>query len=246
MESRQVFPLVHTIAVDNPEHCILAGTLYGYGTNCQCSACLTPKDALGDVTGAAQWPVRTMAIHKALSEAIDDASGKTAQALYTAHLRGQISVPRVGSKRTHDEAETDIVSLPSIHDAKEWANQSFKDMSYRKGIRPALRNFTAAAGGFAILGLSYDRLHMARLGAFKRLCILALAVYADKHGLKKAIEMLNSRFTARGKHDGLDRCILLPMISNGRARGVLQVLATRLVQNHEEKQGLCHSEPAGL
>jgi hypothetical protein len=119
-------------------------------------------------------------------------------------------------------------------------------MSYRKGIRPALRNFTAAAGGFAILGLSYDRLHMARLGAFKRLCILALAVYADKHGLKKAIDMLNSRFTARGKHDGLDRCVLLPMISNGRARGVLQVLATRLVQNHEEKQGLCHSEPAGL
>ena len=43
-----MFPLVHTIAVDNPEHCILAGTLYGYGTNCQCSACLTPKDALGD------------------------------------------------------------------------------------------------------------------------------------------------------------------------------------------------------
>ena len=94
-----------------------------------------------------------------------------------------------------------------IAEAKTWAKRVFHDMSFRTDLRPALLDFPAAGCGFAILGLSYDRLHMARTGAFKRLCLMVLAVYATLHGIAGAIAMLNARFASRGKHDGLDRYI---------------------------------------
>ncbi len=216
LETRPVFPLIHTIAVDNPEHCILAGTMYGYGTNCQCSACLTPKDALGDLPAAARFPMRTMQMHKALQEALDDNTGAKAVGLYKSHLEAATSDAHAGAKRKRaGGALSDAAPSPSVKDAMAWVTETFKSMSYRMGIRPALHDFPAAGGGYAILGLSYDRLHMARLGAFKRLCILALAVYAKELGVKDAIDTLNTRFSSRGKHDGLDRCVLPPFI--GRA-----------------------------
>jgi hypothetical protein len=98
-------------------------------------------------------------------------------------------------------------------------------MSYRKGILPALHDFPAAGGGYAILGLSYDRLHMARLGAFKRLAILALAVCAEEHhSVRTAIDLLNSRFVSRGKHDGLDRSVVVPCSAADRAHGAKGVV----------------------
>ena len=211
LEMRPVFPLIHTIAVDNPEHCILAGTMYGYGTNCQCSACLTPKDALGDLAAAARFPMRTVQMHKALQEALDDETGAKAVELYKSHLEAANSDARTGGKRKRTGGSVRDPS-PSAKDAKAWVTETFKSMSYRMGIRPALHDFPAAGGGYAILGLSYDRLHMARLGAFKRLCILALAVYAKKLGVKDAIDTLNPRFSSRGKHDGLGRCVMPPFI----------------------------------
>jgi len=213
-ETRPVFPLIHTIAVDNPEHCILAGTMYGYGTNCQCSACLTPKDALGDLPAAALYEMRTVEMHKALQEALDDDTGAKAVELYKSHRKAATSDAGAGAKRKRSRGDVSDAS-PSVKDAMAWVTETFKSMSYRMGIRPALHDFPAAGGGYAILGLSYDRLHMARLGAFKRLCILALAVYSPKLGVKDAIDTLNTRFSSRGKHDGLDRCVLPPFI--GRA-----------------------------
>ena len=68
-------------------------------------------------------------------------------------------------------------------------------------------DFPAAGGGWAILGLSYDGLHMTLLGSLKRKFLLTLACYAKELGLKKAISTLNTRLTSRGKHDGLDRCL---------------------------------------
>ena len=222
-----MFPLVHTIAVDNPEHCILAGTLYGYGTNCQCSACLTPKDALGDLEGSAKYPVRTVQMFTALRAAMEDASGRKAMQLYKSHLEAEAAVntASAGTKRRREDAggTADVVD-PSATEAKSWVNETFKSMSYRKGILPALHDFPAAGGGFAILGLSYDRLHMARLGAFKRLAILALAVYAEDLPLRAAIDLLNSRFVSRGKHDGLDRSALVPCSAADRAHGANGVL----------------------
>jgi hypothetical protein len=224
-----VFPLVHTIAVDNPEHCILAGTLYGYGTNCQCSACLTPKDALGDLEGSAKYPVRTVQMFTALRAAMEDASGRKAMQLYNSHLEAEAAVNTASAgtkRRREDSGGTADVADPSAAQAKLWVNETFKSMSYRKGILPALHDFPAAGGGYAILGLSYDRLHMARLGAFKRLAILALAVYASSSNrpLKAAIELLNSRFVSRGKHDGLDRSVSVPCSAADRAHGTKGVL----------------------
>ena len=224
-----MFPLVHTIAVDNPEHCILAGTLYGYGTNCQCSACLTPKDALGDLEGSAKYPVpvRTVQMFTALRAAMEDASGRKAMQLYKSHLEAEAAVNTASAgtkRRREDSGGTADVADPSAAQAKLWVNETFKSMSYRKGILPALHDFPAAGGGYAILGLSYDRLHMARLGAFKRLAILALAVYASNRPLKAAIELLNSRFVSRGKHDGLDRSVSVPCSAADRAHGTKGVL----------------------
>jgi hypothetical protein len=218
---------VHTIAVDNPEHCILAGTLYGYGTNCQCSACLTPKDALGDLEGSAAYPVRTVQMFTALRAAMEDATGRRAIQLYKSHLEAEAAVNAAsgGTKRRRNDPEgTADVADPPAADAKTWVNETFKSMSYRKGILPALHDFPAAGGGYAILGLSYDRLHMARLGAFKRLAILALAVYAVELPLRAAIDLLNSRFVSRGKHDGLDRSALVPCSAADRAHGANGVL----------------------
>ena len=224
-----MFPLVHTIAVDNPEHCILAGTLYGYGTNCQCSACLTPKDALGDWEGSAKYPVRTVQMFTApgLRAARADATGRKAIQLYKSHLEAEAAVndPSAGTKRRRNDAGgTAYVADPTAAEAMTWVNDTFKSMSYRKGILPALHDFPAAGGGYAILGLSYDRLHMARLGAFKRLAILALAVYAVELPLRAAIDLLNSRFVSRGKHDGLDRSALVPCSAADRAHGTKGVL----------------------
>jgi hypothetical protein len=42
-------PLVHVLALDHPEHGIVGGLIQGPGTECACSACLTPKDSLGDI-----------------------------------------------------------------------------------------------------------------------------------------------------------------------------------------------------
>ena len=223
-----MFPLVHTIAVDNPEHCILAGTLYGYGTNCQCSACLTPKDALGDLEGSVKYPVRTVEMFTALCAAMEDATGRKAIQLYKSHLEAEAAVndPSAGTKRRrNDAAATADVADPTAADAKTWVSETFKSMSYRKGILPALHDFPAAGGGFAILGLSYDRLHMARLGAFKRLAILALAVCAkEQDSVRNAIALLNSRFVSRGKHDGLDRSVVVPCSAADRAHGAKGVL----------------------
>lgn len=223
-----MFPLVHTIAMDNPEHCILAGTLYGYGTNCQCSACLTPKDALGDLEGSVKYPVRTVEMFTALRAAMEDATGRKAIQLYKSHLEAEAAVndPSAGTKRRrNDAAATADVADPTAADAKTWVSETFKSMSYRKGILPALHDFPAAGGGFAILGLSYDRLHMARLGAFKRLAILALAVCAKEQGsVRNAIALLNSRFVSRGKHDGLDRSVVVPCSAADRAHGAKGVL----------------------
>ena len=223
-----MFPLVHTIAVDNPEHCILAGTLYGYGTNCQCSACLTPKDALGDLEGSAKYPVRTMQTFTALRAAMEDATGRKAIQLYKSHLEAEAAVddPAAGTKRRRDDAGAAAsVADPTAAAAKTWVNDTFKSMSYRKGILPALHDFPAAGGGYAILGLSYDRLHMARLGAFKRLAILALAVCAEEHhSVRNAIDLLNYRFVSRGKHDGLDRSVVVPCSAADRAHGAKGVV----------------------
>ena len=224
-----MFPLVHTIAVDNPEHCILAGTLYGYGTNCQCSACLTPKDALGDLEGSVKYPVRTVQMFTALRAAMEDTTGRKAIQLYKSHLEAEAAVNTASAgtkRRREDSGGTADVADPSAAQAKLWVNETFKSMSYRKGILPALHDFPAAGGGYAILGLSYDRLHMARLGAFKRLAILALAVYASSSNrpLKAAIELLNSRFVSRGKHDGLDRSVSVPCSAADRAHGAKGVL----------------------
>ena len=224
-----MFPLVHTIAVDNPEHCILAGTLYGYGTNCQCSACLTPKDALGDLEGSGTYPVRTVQMFTALRAAMEDSTGRRAIQLYKSHLEAEAAVNAASAgtkRRREDSGGTADVADPSAAQAKLWVNETFKSMSYRKGILPALHDFPAAGGGYAILGLSYDRLHMARLGAFKRLAILALAVYASSSNrpLKAAIELLNSRFVSRGKHDGLDRSVSVPCSAADRAHGTKGVL----------------------
>ena len=223
-----MFPLVHTIAVDNPEHCILAGTLYGYGTNCQCSACLTPKDALGDLEGSAKYPVRTMQTFTAFRAAMEDATGRKAIQLYKSHLEAEAAVddPAAGTKRRWDCAGAAAsVADPTAAAAKTWVNDTFKSMSYRKGILPALHDFPAAGGGYAILGLSYDRLHMARLGAFKRLAILALAVCAEEHhSVRTAIDLLNSRFVSRGKHDGLDRSVVVPCSAADRAHGAKGVV----------------------
>ena len=223
-----MFPLVHTIAVDNPEHCILAGTLYGYGTNCQCSACLTPKDALGDLEGSVKYPVRTVQMFTALRAAMEDTTGRKAIQLYKSHLEAEAAVndPSAGTKRRRNDAGgTADVADPTAAEAKTWVSETFKSMSYRKGILPALHDFPAAGGGFAILGLSYDRLHMARLGAFKRLAILALAVCAkEQNSVRKAIDLLNSRFVSRGKHDGLDRSVVVPCSAADRAHGAKGVL----------------------
>ena len=99
-----MFPLVHTIAVDNPEHCILAGTLYGYGTNCQCSACLTPKDVLGDLEGSAKYPVRTVQMFTALRAAMEDASGRKAMQLYKSHLEAEAAVNTASAVGWHQAA----------------------------------------------------------------------------------------------------------------------------------------------
>ena len=223
-----MFPLVHTIAVDNPEHCILAGTLYGYGTNCQCSACLTPKDALGDLEGSVKYPVRTVQMFTALRAAMEDTTGRKAIQLYKSHLEAEAAVndPSAGTKRRRNDAGgTADVADPTAAEAKTWVSETFKSMSYRKGTLPALHDFPAAGGGFAILGLSYDRLHMARLGAFKRLAILALAVCAkEQNSVRDAIALLNSRFVSRGKHDGLDRSVVVPCSAADRAHGAKGVL----------------------
>ncbi len=134
-----------------------------------------------------------------------------------------------GTKRRREDSDaggTADVADPTATEAKSWVNETFKSISYRKGILPALHDFPAAGGGYAILGLSYDRLHMARLGAFKRLAILALAIYASSSNgpLKAAIELLNSRFVSRGKHDGLDRSVSVPCSAADRAHGTKGVL----------------------
>jgi hypothetical protein len=66
---------------------------------------------------------------------------------------------------------------------------------------------------------------MARLGAFKRLAILALAVCAEEHhSVRTAIDLLNSRFVSRGKHDGLDRSVVVPCSAADRAHGAKGVV----------------------
>ena len=207
LDQLTMFPLLHSIPIDHPEHCIVAGILPGCAPNCQCSGCLTPKDSLGDLL--ASFPPRTEDTYRAFTAALEDASGEKALELYTARVGADPVDQHVGSsssgrKRSRGEANARV---PSIAAAKTWAKRVFHDMSFRTDLRPALLDFPAAGCGFAILGLSYDRLHMARTGAFKRLCLMVLAVYATLHGIAGAIAMLNARFASRGKHDGLDRYI---------------------------------------
>jgi hypothetical protein len=189
---------------------------------------LTPKDALGDLEGSAKYPVRTMQTFTALRAAMEDATGRKAIQLYKSHLEAEAAVddPVAGTKRRRDDAGAAAsVADPTAAAAKTWVNDTFKSMSYRKGILPALHDFPAAGGGYAILGLSYDRLHMARLGAFKRLAILALAVCAEEHhSVRTAIDLLNSRFVSRGKHDGLDRSVVVPCSAADRAHGAKGVV----------------------
>ena len=164
----------------------------------------------------------------ALRAAREDATGRKAIQLYKSHLEAEAAVddPVAGTKRRRDDAGAAAsVVLPTAAAAKTWVNDTFKSMSYRKGILPALHDFPAAGGGYAILGLSYDRLHMARLGAFKRLAILALAVCAEEHhSVRTAIDLLNSRFVSRGKHDGLDRSVVVPCSAADRAHGAKGVV----------------------
>ena len=58
MQTVTAFPLVHALALDHPEHGIVGGLIQGPGTACACSACLTPKDSLGDIVGAIAFPAR--------------------------------------------------------------------------------------------------------------------------------------------------------------------------------------------
>ena len=234
-----MFPLLHSIPADHPEHCILAGVLPGHGPNCQCSGCLTPKDSLGDLL--AMFPVRTEETYRAFTEALQDTSGDMARNLYIEHLATETVDQPVGGTggtdpRRKKRARVDTNAHgPSITDSIAWVKRIFHEMSFRIDLRPALMDFPAAGCGFAILGLSYDRLHMARTGAFKRLCLLVLAVYASMRGIDAAIALLNARFTSRGKHDGLDRYICRKAhVLRARSLPARQVLAERTVQSLEE------------
>ena len=175
-----------------------------------------------------KYPVRTVQMFTALRAAMEDTTGRKAIQLYKSHLEAEAAVndPSAGTKRRRNDAGgTADVADPTAAEAKTWVSETFKSMSYRKGILPALHDFPAAGGGYAILGLSYDRLHMARLGAFKRLAILALAVCAkEQNSVRDAIELLNSRFVSRGKHDGLDRSVVVPCSAADRAHGAKGVL----------------------
>lgn len=208
MQTVTAFPLVHALALDHPEHGIVGGLIQGPGTASACSACLTPKDSLGDIVGAIAFPVRTLRTYTELVEAYDDASGAKARALHSAHLASHPMDAHAASagspskrRRVHQSPAQALAA------AKKFVKDMLRAMSYRPDVRPALLDFPAAGGGWAILGLSYDGLHMTLLGSLKRKFLLTLACYAKELGLTKAISTLNARLTSRGKHDGLDRCL---------------------------------------
>ena len=208
MRTVTAFPLVHALALDHPEHGIVGGLIQGPGTECACSACLTPKDSLGDIVGAMAFPVRTLRTYEELVDAYDDPSGERALALHSAHLASHPMVAHAASgSKPSKRRRVDQTPAQRLAAAKSFVKERLRAMSYRAGVRPALLDFPAAGGGWAILGLSYDGLHMTLLGSLKRKFLLTLACYAKELGLKNAISTLNARLTSRGKHDGLDRCL---------------------------------------
>jgi len=187
------------------------------------------------------FPVRTEETYRAFTAALQDTSGKMARTLHIAHLATETVDQPVGgtggtdTRRTKRARVDPIAHVPTFAESIAWVKRRFHEMSFRTDLRLALMDFPAAGCGFAILGLSYDRLHMARTGAFKRLCLLVLAVYASIHGIDAAIALLNARFTSRGKHDGLDRYICRKAhVLRARSLPARQVLAERTVQSLEE------------
>jgi hypothetical protein len=144
-----------------------------------------------------------------LVEAYDDLSGEKALVLHSAHLLANPMHAHAASVGSSPTKRRRVQQTPAqaLAAAKSFVKDSLRAMSYRHDVRPALLDFPAAGGGWAILGLSYDGLHMTLLGSLKRKFLLTLACYAKELGLKNAISTLNARLTSRGKHDGLDRCL---------------------------------------
>ena len=150
MRTVTAFPLVHALALDHPEHGIVGGLIQGPGTASACSACLTPKDSLGDIVGAIAFPVRTLRTYQELVDAYDDPSGERALALHSAHLASHpmdADAASAGSpskrRRLHQSPAQALAA------AKKFVKDMLRAMSYRPDVRPALLDFPAAGGGWA-------------------------------------------------------------------------------------------------
>ena len=189
----------------------------GYSTTCQCPGCLTPKEELSsmDPSLPERHGVRTMDLRESLTQAIGDAT----------------------------KARQMFPAAKSDREALKLAKADFDRYSFRAGVEPAFHAFPGIYGAYVMLGAAYDQLHNTWIGKFKRLCLLSLCVYGQRYGYNNAVNLLNARIIASGKHDGLERCVqhaptgLAAAIPRAQASCPHQVLAERHVQGRAERQG---------
>ena len=166
---------------DQQEQYVALACKGGYATPCQCPGCLTPKEELSsmDATLPETYGVRTMDLRDRHTAAMGDPA--TARKMFPA--------------ATSDRA------------ALKLAKAEFDRYSFRAGVDPAFHAFAGVYGAYVMLGAAYDQLHNTWIGKFKRLSLLTLCVYGLRYGYKRAVNLLNDRIIASGKHDGLERCV---------------------------------------
>jgi hypothetical protein len=199
---RTVYPMLCAYPTDQQEQYVALACKGGFATPCQCPGCLTPKEELSsmDATLPETHGVRTMELRDRLTAAMGDAA--TAREMFPA--------------ATSDRA------------ALKLAKAEFDRYSFRAGVDPAFHAFAGVYGAYVMLGAAYDQLHNTWIGKFKRLCLLTLCVYGLRFGYKHAVNLLNDRIIASGKHDGLERCV--PPAPMGLAATMPRVHACALIR----------------